>query len=73
MLDTAKFLFHKSTIFDMTNYLFFRLLQKTKSLSNCYVYNTARGLLSQQDVKDRGIVGEEMGNYLKMWILDGFL
>lgn len=47
MLDTAKFLFHKSTIFDMTNYLFFRLLQKTKSLSNCYVYNTACGLLSQ--------------------------
>lgn len=47
MLDTVKFLFHKSTIFDMTNYLFFRLLQRTKSLSNCYVYNTACGLLSQ--------------------------
>ena len=48
MLDIVKFLFHKSTIFfDMTNYLFFRLLQKTKSLSNCYVYNTACGLLSQ--------------------------
>ena len=47
MLDTVKFLFHKSTIFRYDQLLIFRLLQKTKSLSNCYVYNTACGLLSQ--------------------------
>ena len=30
MLDTAKFLFHKSTIFDMTNYLFLDYYKKLK-------------------------------------------
>lgn len=46
-LTQSSFYFIKVLFFDMTNYLFFRLLQKTKSLSNCYVYNTASGLLSQ--------------------------
>ena len=46
-LTQSSFYFIKVLFFDMTNYLFLDYYKKTKSLSNCYVYNTACGLLSQ--------------------------